>query len=89
MAAERSCEQMQQQYYNCTAIYDADCDDADYRICKEGTSIHKTTKGACIYSKKRGKVFQKIFLAVFGSIITLSTIKNANSKSSSFLCFRL
>ena len=51
MEAEKRCDQMQQQHNNCTTINDKDCDDDNYKICKEGSSINQSSTGSCTYDK--------------------------------------
>ena len=63
MDAWRSCDLMQQKHNNCTAINDQDCDDDKYKICKEGSTIPKSSKGTCTYSKQ-GNINSKYFLTI-------------------------
>ena len=51
MDAKNSCDQMEQQYSNCTILYDMYCDGGNYTICKEGTAIEKSSTGSCTYYK--------------------------------------
>ena len=47
--AENICDQMQQQYNNCTTIYDRGCDGYNYRLCEMGAAILTSSKGSCTH----------------------------------------
>ena len=65
--AEGSCDQMQQQYNNCTTISDTVCNPFQvtgiYKICKKGSLIKKSSKGSCTYFKQ-GYISSEYFLAI-------------------------
>ena len=64
MHAWRRCDLMQQKHNNCTVINDRDCDDDNYKICKEGSPIKQSSKkGSCTYFKQ-GNINSKYFLTI-------------------------
>ena len=58
--AENICDQMQQQYKNCTTIYDRGCDGYNYMLCEERATILTSSKGSCTHFRL-GNAIHTIF----------------------------